>query len=129
MKQSKIRFAYQQEIPLLSQWLEANPSGDFDPEILGYPTLKIVVCYRDEPEACLPIQQAVVMETVGFSKNLSNLDKAAAIRDMVKATELVASSLGIREIYFLGGQDGIGELAMRQGFEKLDVPIYRLKVK
>jgi len=130
MKQSKIRFAYQEEMPTVKQWLEANPAGDFDQDILGYPTLKVICCYREQPDTYLPVHQAMIMETVGFRKELGLLDRAASVRDLTKASELIASSLGIREIYFLGGAEGMGELAMRQaGFEKLDTPVYRLKLK
>jgi hypothetical protein len=70
------------------------------------------------------------MESVAMNPEASDLDKAQALRDMTKAATLLASSHGIREVYFLGGQGGVGEMATRSGhcFEELPYKVFRMKL-
>ena len=128
MKQLKIRFFREDEVSQLQSWLAANPAGRYDADILTYPTLQVLCSYSDQgAEAYLPVQRSLVLETYAPKPGTVN---AQAVRDLMKGAEIIASGHGIREIYFLGGDNGMGELAMRQaGFEKLDVPVYRLKVQ
>jgi hypothetical protein len=127
MKQLKIRFARPEERVILLDWLNANALNRFDPGIMSYPTLQVLCAYGDEPEAYLPVQRALVLESYAPKPNMG-IPNPGAIRDLMKASELVADGHGIREIYFIGGEGGMGELAERHGFEKLDVPVYRMRL-
>lgn len=132
MKQLRLRWFNKDdkdEVSQLKSWLAANPAGRYDADILTYPTLQVLCSYGDNgAEAYLPVQRALVLET--YAPKPDNPPNVQAIRDLTKAATLIASGHGIREIYFLGGDNGMGELAMRQvGFEKLGIPVYRLKVK
>lgn len=70
----------------------------------------------------MPVQRALVLESIGPNAN------AQAVRDLTKAAELVASSHGIKEMYFLDGKGGIGELAKRHGFEELKYRVLRMRL-
>lgn len=69
-----------------------------------------------------------MLESLAINPESSELDKAQALRDLVKAVSLLASTEGITEIYMLDGGGGVAELATKHGFEELPYKIYRLKL-
>ena len=126
MKQLLVRYARPEDKEQWLEWSRANKYGDFDPDIVDYPTLQVLCSYdKDRVAGYIPVQRAVVMES--YASNPDGVSPGS-IRDLLKATELLADGHGIREIYFIGGEGGMGELAERYGFEKLAVPVYRMKL-
>lgn len=79
----------------------------------------------DGTRAYLPAQRALVLESYAPKPETSD---PQAIRDLMKMAEMVADGHGCREIYFIGGEGGMGELAERHGFEKLEAPVYRMRL-
>ena len=129
MKQLKLRGARPDESKQILNWLTNNTSNHFDPQILGYPTLQILCAYEDTGEviAYLPVHRVLMMESIAVNPKASKLQVAQALRDLTKASELVADSIGIREVMFLGGHGGVGEMATGNGhsFEELPFKVYR----
>ena len=102
---------------------------EFDPRILDYPTLKIVTTYNGKGFIShLPSQQALVLESVGVNPEATELEKAQAIRYAINGQMLVASSFGLKEIYFIGTDERVISLAEAHGFERLPWPVLRLKL-
>jgi hypothetical protein len=113
MKQLKVRFARPEETEQILEWLKANSQNYFGERIFKYPSLKILCAYEDsgEPVAYLPIHNVLMMESIAVNPKASNMNKAQALRDVTKACELIADGQGMREIYFVGGHGGVGEMA------------------
>jgi|SRR5579883_3075021 len=129
MKQLKLRFAGPEDAGTLLEWLEGNPENDFDRDILGYPTLQIVCAYSEQgPVAYLPIQKALVLESTARAPGISEGDSAQALRDFTKAAELMASSQGIREIYFLCKDERLVAMAKSHGYDELPWKTMRMKL-
>ena len=123
MKQLKLRYARPDEAPKILEWLQSNPNNYFAKEILGYPSLRILCAYEEggEPVAYLPIHNVLMMESIALNPNASPLNVAQALRDLTKSCELIADAAGIREVMFLGGHGGVGEMAGsgRHSFEEV----------
>lgn len=136
MKQLKMRYAVEDESKQIVSWITANPNNHFDSSILKYPTLRMLCSYGDEPVCYLPVHKTLMMESIAVNPSASRLDVAQALRDLTKASELIASSESMREIYFIGGHGGVGEMAALNGkhsFEKVildgkPAEIYRIRL-
>lgn len=129
MRQLKLRAAVPEDSEQIVEWLKQNPLGEYDAAICKYPTLRVIASYAAEGVVCyLPTQKVLVLESLAANPQAGELDKAQAIRDLTKAAELLASAEGIREIWFLDGAGGVGELAEKNGFELLPYKVFRLKL-
>lgn len=130
MKQLKIRFAKQDDVAQIVNWLNANPINQFDPGILEYPTLRIFAAYSDAGnEAFIPFQRVLMLESYAPRPGLERAVSAQALRDFTKAAELTASAEGVREIYFLDGGDGVAEMALANGYEEVPFRVFRMRLK
>jgi len=68
------------------------------------------------------------VESLALKPELDSLTAAQAARDMMKGIELLASGEGVREIYFIGTDETVLELAGKHGFEVLPWKLLRLKL-
>ncbi len=123
MEQLKLRFAAPQDA---LEWLENVP--DFDKGIMSYPSLRMLCAYNGEPVGYLPIHKAVMLESLALKPGIGQLEGAAAMRDLVKGAELNASSDGISEIYFIGNDKSVVDIAVKNGFEVLPWPVLRMRL-
>lgn len=129
MKQLKLRVTTAEDAEQIVEWLKLNPLNEFESVILKYPTLRVIASYAQDGVICyLPTQKVLVLESLAVNPEATELEKAQALRDLTKASELLASSEGIREIWFLDGAGGVGEMARSHGFEELPYRVYRLKL-
>lgn len=110
------------------EWLNLNKGNLFDPDVLSYPTLRVLCAYNKEPVSYLPTQRALVLESVAVNPKAGDLDRAQALRDLVKGSELLASSDGIREIFLFGKDTAVLDIAEARGFELLPWPVLRMKL-
>ena len=125
MEQLKLKLSTPEEAKEINAWLQQNPS--FDSRILAYPTYRIITSYGEKGNiAHLPSQQVLVLESAATRPEASDAEKAQALRDLVKASQLLASSFGLKEIYFLGSDENVVRLAQERGFEKLPWPVMRM---
>jgi hypothetical protein len=129
MTQLKMKIGDPKNTEEIAEWLIANPKNAFDPAILTYPTLRIVTSYTDGGNiAHLPSQQALVLESVAMNPKADAVYKPQAIRDLVKGQQLLASTFGIREMYFIASDPTVLEIAVNHGFERIAFPVVRLKL-
>jgi hypothetical protein len=129
MRQLKIRIARPEDAKEIGEWLTHTEGNLFDPAILGYPTFRAVTSYNGEGNiAHLPSQQILMLESLAVKPGASLLDSAQAFRDLVKAMELLASSFGVKEIYFLCKDENVLKVAEGHGFERVSYPLVRLKL-
>ena len=125
MEQLKTGFARIDD-PLAREWLDKIP--EFDSGVLSYPTTRMLCSYNSHPIGFLPIQKAVVLESMALSPNSDEIVGAQAMRDLFKGAELCASSDGIREIYFLATDETMVKVAEKHNLEKLKWPVYRMRL-
>lgn len=129
MKQLKVRIARVEDAKEIGEWLMQTPRNLFDPEILNYPTFRAISSYNgDGNVAHLPSQQVLMLESLAVKPGEISLATAQAFRDLVKGQELLASSFGIREIYFVCKDQDVLQVAEGHGFERIDYPVVRMKL-
>jgi len=128
MKQLKLGFIDKEDIPQAVEWLNKTPQNLFDPGILNYPTLKILKSYNSVPVAYMPVQNALVLESLAVDQEAPLLEKAQAFRDLVKGAELYASSMGMKELYMACIDPNVIEVAKSHGFEVLPYTMLRMKL-
>ena len=128
MNELKLRVALPKDTKTIVEWLNADPKNLFDPNILEYPTLRVLCAYNGAPVAFLPTQKALFLESMAINPKASDLERAQALRDLVKGAELLASSDGIKEIYLFGEDERVLQIAEKRGFERLPWPLLRMKL-
>ncbi len=129
MKQLKLRIARPEDADEMGDWLLKTPNNLFDPAILNYPTFRAISSYGGEGNiAHLPSQQAMVLESLAVKPGTPPIAAAQAFRDLVKAMELLASSFGIREMYFICKDENVVRIAEGHGFERITFPVVRMKL-
>lgn len=129
MKQLKIRMARPEDVAEIGQWITKTPENLFDEAVLKYPTLRIVSAYNGEGNvAHLPAQQVLMLESLAVKPGSAPLENGQAFRDLVKAMELIASQLGIRELYFICKDKDVLGVAEHHGFERIEFPIVRMRL-
>lgn len=125
------RWAVIWDMPEALQFLiNSRDTNDLDVAVLTYPNTKVVRAESVEQPgavAYMPVQNAVVLESVGFKDGLSAGEKLSAVTAMCAQVASEACSLGIREMYYLSSDGRTDEAAMKGlGFEK--VTAYRKRL-
>jgi hypothetical protein len=126
-----IRAAKSSEAELFTKWTIDNiEKNHIDPDILGYPSTRILCAYdKDGPIAFMPAQLPVMMESLAFRPGITNHEAAAALKAFLQEVISSCYETGVGEIYFLSSEPTVAKMAERYGFEKLELTAYRLKVK
>lgn len=109
-------------------WIASTRNNDFDPGILEYPTLRIICAYDGEPEAYLPTQLVVMLESLALKPGMDAHQYLEAVRTLVKGVTLNASSLNVKEIYFIASDPDVLKTALKHGFEPVKQPVLRMKL-
>jgi len=129
MKQLKIRAARPEDTKEISEWLTKTQGNLFDASILEYPTFSAVSSYNEDGNvAHLPAQKVTMLESLAVRPGAGLLESAQSFRDLVKAMELVSSSFGIREMYFICQDENVLKVAEGHGFERIKFPVVRMKL-
>ena len=129
MRQLKLRFAGPEDAKEVADWLLATPDNLFDDALLKYPTLRVISAYNgDGNVAHLPAQQVLMLESLAVRPGTPPLDAAQAFRDLVKGMELLASQLGIKELFFICKDPNVLSVAQHHGFERIEFPVVRLRL-
>ena len=100
----------------------------FDPEEWLYPCSVLLKVENGEPLLFASAQIAVVMGSLAPKPDLTPSEAAVAMKELVKAVSLLALQTGLREVYFFSADSNVNALAQRHGFERIDQPMYRLKL-
>lgn len=129
MQQVWVRFAEEKDKAEFMDWVEkARAINLFDPDVLSYPNAKVLVAHNGSPLLYMPIQMAVIMESLAPKPGISEIEEALALREIAKATAVLASQAGSKEIYFLCKDTRVTEFAERHGFEILPWTTLRKKI-
>ena len=115
------------DLEKLVSWGSVNKA--WDSKILTYPSSFGLAAFNNTGTlGFLPVQRPLVMEAMGFHPLTTDSQKALVMKELTHALIFDAYLLGSGEIYFMGSDNGTNDFAERQGFKKLDMPMYRVRV-
>jgi hypothetical protein len=103
-----------------------------DPEVLGYPTTVVLKAHKDGKNIVfLPIQSVFMLESLGILRdNAGSIgDIAVALKELVQVVRYEATKSGVRELYMLCSEPSTVKFAEHNGFERVNIPVFRMKVK
>ena len=108
-------------------WGSANPA--WDAKILNYGSSFALAAYNNSGTlGFLPVQRPLVMEAMGFHPLATDPQKALVMKELTHGLILQAYGFGAGEIYFMGSDNGTNDFAERQGFRRVDIPMYRVRL-
>jgi|SRR5882762_1721867 len=129
-----VRPATAEDAPDFIKWSVANQGNAFDPEAGQYPD-SFTLCAFDTkgPLAYLPVQQPMfvepmMLESLAVRPDSTNVEIASALKELIQACVTIGYMKGTGEMYFLGSNEDTNRFAENTLFEKLDMPIYRLRM-
>lgn len=119
-----------EEFDILVQWLEAKrDKNNIDYKMLSYPKTAVLVAGNGSPSLFMPVQPVFMLESLAPKPGIKAGEFVKCLNSLMKETEALARKHGIAEIYFFGTDERIEKLGPYVGFEKMDLPCYRLRVK
>ena len=116
------------EVATYQDWAMKTPNNLYDPQVAGYPCTEVLVAENGHPLVFMPIQQAVVMDSLAARPGIEKREMALALKELVKMTGFLARQANLRELYFFSADDDVNAMAERYGFEKVESPMLRLKL-
>lgn len=128
-QQLKVRYINQEDQKTFLEWVNTTANNLYDPDILKYSTLNVFCSYNGEPVAYLPVQQALLLESLAVKPGAPPIETAQAFRDLVKAAQVHASKLGIKELYFVCKDENVVQVAKNHGFEVFPVEWQVVRMK
>jgi hypothetical protein len=124
-----VRKAEPRDVPLLAHWMTNNSTVNLvDPAIFSYKHTQVYVAHRDKPIAFLPVQLTMTLESLAFPPDASDLQKAAAIAQLIKTAVFIAREKEIAEIYFYTTDPAIASFALGHKFTELPGRSFRLRI-
>lgn len=118
--------ASSQEVELFKESFKAN-DAELGPEVL-YPDTKFIVAESDQPLLFVPVQSVYMMGSLGH-KDVPPLQLATAMRQVVATLVWESRKQGRGDIYFVGGNEHSDTFAENNGFERVDKPVFRMRLK
>jgi len=128
----KVRPAKPNDAESAAEWAAVGFERNlFDPDILSYPQTTVFCAETDAGElvSFLPAQLVVMLESVASDPNAGDSMRGRALYFLFKHMQRIANVLHVRELYFVGTDEKLNVLAERCGFEKLEFPVYRFKLR
>lgn len=108
-------------------WMKANPT--WDANILKYPGTVILVAFNNTGTlGFLPVQKTMTMESMCFHPLTTDSQKALTMKELTHALITQSYVQGVGEIYFAGSNPETNDFAVRQGFQQLGWPMYRVRL-
>lgn len=130
MRSIFIRLAKEEEAQLYFDWAQENPVNEFDPEVAKFPSSVTWAAYdQDGPVAFQTIQRPLVLESLAPRPGLSKLQTAQVLKEFTQNAVTQCHLQGAGEILFLGSDPATDEFAQNWVFEKVEMPVYRLKLR
>jgi len=130
MKQVFVRFAEERDNPQFTAWMNAAQDINlFDPAVMSYPTTRTLLAHNGEALVYMPIQNALMMESLAPKPGITPIEEAIALREITKAVALLASQQQIRETYFLCKDERVVKFASAHGYEVLPWTTMRMRLK
>lgn len=125
-----VRPVQQNEGQLYFDWARENPVNEFDPDVALFPSSNTWCAYdKDGPLAFQTVQQPFMLESLAPRPGATKQQIALALKELTENVITQAHIKGVGEIYFLGSDADTDAMAKNQIFERLEFPVYRVKLK
>jgi len=125
-----VRSIRQDEAQMYFQWATESSINEFDPDVALSDTSTTWCAYdRDGPLAYQTLQQPIFLESLAPRPGITKEQAALALKELTQNAITQAHLRGIKEIYFLGSDKDTDEFASNHIFERVNMPLFRLKVK
>lgn len=119
-----------EEFDTLVKWLvEQQDKNYVDLGMLSYPKTAVLVAGNGTPNLFMPVQPVLMLESLAAKPGISGRDFMKSLKCLVDSVKEIAAKQGIAELYFFIGDKRIEKLGHYVGFEKMDLPCYRLRLK
>ena len=119
----------EEDMSLFAQWEFSTPDNLLDPDIAGYPGLRILAVTREEqPKIYVPFHPVFMIESLAHDPDITPMQNARALKKAQDDLEFMATSYGIKEIYWQCGDKSLIDLAVRRGYEVVTNTVLRKKL-
>lgn len=114
--------------PEMYDWLMQTEGNCYDPAVLTYPATSVLKAENGKPIMYMPVQTVYMPDALGFNPDASVAEKASALQAAFQVLAFESRAQGCGEIYFLCREESTQAFAERHGLERIDIPLYRLKI-
>lgn len=111
-----------------NEYVAITEKNEFDPEVLTYPSTTMLVAHDGKPVVFLPVQLAVVLESLAIRPDASDFQVSVALKELVSVVSVLAAQRQLGEMYFIGTNERTNAFATKNGFTELPWKVYRLKL-
>jgi hypothetical protein len=99
-----------------------------DPAVLSYPATTVLVAASDQPKLFMPVQTCYVLESLGATEHATEREIALSLKNLLTVVGWEARQAGHGEVYFACSHAETSKFAERHGFERYNVPMFRMKL-
>lgn len=129
MKNYTVRLASPNDAAKLVDWLNSTPNNLFDPEVLKYPNLRVLVVEKDgEPIIFFPYHIVFQGESLALKPGADKKHLAYGFRVLENALLAFADCYGIREMSFDCADESFSKFAECHGWEPGKHKQFRRKI-
>jgi hypothetical protein len=102
----------------------------FDPEIAYQPGVFTLASYNKKHViSFMPVQRPYMLETIAKNPEATDAEAAIAFKEFIQFLVSQAHIQGVSEIYFLGTDDSVNNIAEATIFEPLPYTVYKAKIR
>jgi len=113
-----------------SKFLEWSiPVPGFDPEMAYQPGVFTLASYNKKHViSYMPVQRPYMLETIAKNPEASDAETAVAFKEFIQFLVSQGTIQGVSEIYFLGTDESVNNIAESSVFELLPYKVYKMKL-
>lgn len=101
----------------------------YDPNVLLYPSTGILKSFNsDKSLVFMPVHKVHMLESLGINPQATAMEVASGLKSLVLTVAYESRNIGIGELMFLCRDEQTAAFARAHGFEKVEIPLYRLKL-
>lgn len=110
--------------------MDSTPENLCDPSIFKYPVTTSLKAVKDsKPLVFMPIHPVFMLESLAITKDNSSVDTAVALAELVKTVRWEAYNAGHGEMFFACAEPSTQAFAEKHGFERVNVPMYKMRIR
>ena len=114
----------------LASFLMGTKNNLVDSRVLTYPATKIYKASDGQKNIVfMPVQSCQVWESLGINPEATDSEIAAGLKALAHVLRFSALANGEGEIYFLCSEERTQKFAQHHGFEKVEIPLYRMRIR
>lgn len=112
------------------KYSDETPDNLWEPDVITYPsTFTRCVFNSNGPILFAPIQKPLFIDSLAFSPDSSEIDRAVAMKELVQDTVSQAYIQGAGEVLFLCKEESTINFAKKHLFEELPYRLFRIRLK